>query len=277
MNRLTPLIDQLKRSLRDANKTYADVADHLSLSEASVKRLFAQKNMTLDRFDAICELINVELIDLVNAADNAHGLITELSIEQETEIVESPLLLLMLWCLINHWTISQIREVYDIEETECVRLLAKLDRLKMIELLPENRVRLRLAPTFQWRNSGPILHFFREQVEKRFFKSRFAEPTERLFCLNSMMSVSSNLQFQEKMQKLVNEFSGICENESRLPLSSRHGTTLVVALRRWEYPPFLKYKRKVDNKVYEYENGSTPPHVDANPDHTQLNAPPGKF
>jgi len=148
MNRISPLIDHLKRALREAGKTYADVAEHLQLSEASVKRLFAQRNMTLDRFDAICAFIDVELIDLLKAAETPKGLTTELTLEQETEIVENTDLLLVMWCLINHWTVEQIREVYALEQTDCVRLLAKLDRLKMIELLPGNRVRLRLAPTF---------------------------------------------------------------------------------------------------------------------------------
>lgn len=245
MNRISPLIDHLKRYLREAGKTYADVAQHLDLSEASVKRLFAQKNMTLERFDAICDLVDIDLIDLVKVADNTSRQLTELTHEQESEIVENPKLLLILWCLINHWTVDQILEVYDIKQTECIQLLAKLDRLKMIELQLGNRVRLRLAPTFNWIEDGPILHYFREQVDSQFFKSNFAEPTERLFCLNSMMSVSANLRFQERIQKLVNEFNEVCEQESQLPLSSRHGTTLVVAMRRWEYPPFLKYKRKI--------------------------------
>jgi len=244
MNRISPLIDHLKLALRDAGKTYADVADHLQLSEASVKRLFAQRNMTLDRFDAICAFIDVELIDLLKAVDNPSGLITKLTLQQETEIVENTDLLLVLWCLTNHWSVEQIREVYDLEETHCVRLLAKLDRLKMIELLPANKVRMRMAPTFKWIENGPILRFFREQIEAEFFKSKFSETTESLFCLNSMMSTASNIRFQSKMQKLVNEFNKLCEDEADLPFSSRHGTTLVVALRRWEYSSFLKYKRK---------------------------------
>ncbi len=261
MNRISPLIDHLKRYLREAGKTYADVAQHLNLSEASVKRLFAQKNMTLERFDAICAFVDIDLIDLVKAADNPSRLLTELTHQQESEIVENPKLLLILWCLINHWTVEQILDVYDIEKTQCVNLLARLDRLKMIELQPDNRVRLRLAPTFKWREDGPILHYFRKQVDSQFFKSNFAEPTERLFCLNSMMSVSANLRFQDRIQKLVNEFNEACEEESELPLSSRHGTTLVVAMRRWEYPPFLKYKRKFSRRG---DNGSntTPDKVD---------------
>ena len=42
-----PLIETLKRELKAQGKTYVDVANVLDLSEASVKRLFADKNFTL--------------------------------------------------------------------------------------------------------------------------------------------------------------------------------------------------------------------------------------
>jgi O6-methylguanine-DNA--protein-cysteine methyltransferase len=44
------LVETLKQALRGQKKTYADVAKALELSEARVKRLFADKNLSLARW-----------------------------------------------------------------------------------------------------------------------------------------------------------------------------------------------------------------------------------
>ena len=46
MPQVSPLISTLKKQLKAHGKTYADVAELLQLSEASVKRLFAEQNFT---------------------------------------------------------------------------------------------------------------------------------------------------------------------------------------------------------------------------------------
>ena len=47
------IIDTLKRALKLHGKTYADVAEYLQLSEASIKRMFAQHRFSLQRLDAL--------------------------------------------------------------------------------------------------------------------------------------------------------------------------------------------------------------------------------
>ena len=60
----------LKRSLRAAGLTYADVARHLELSEASVKRLFAQESLSLKRLERIATLAGSSIADLVEPVFN---------------------------------------------------------------------------------------------------------------------------------------------------------------------------------------------------------------
>ena len=51
---------------------------------------------------------------------------------------------------------------------ECVRKLAALDRLKIIDLLPGNRIRLRLATHFSWLPDGPDPAFFLQRYSRIF-------------------------------------------------------------------------------------------------------------
>ncbi|MCY7313627.1 MAG: helix-turn-helix transcriptional regulator, partial [Pseudoxanthomonas sp.] len=52
------LIDALKRTLRAQGITYRDLALRLKLSEASVKRMFSQRAMTLQRLEQVCEVLD---------------------------------------------------------------------------------------------------------------------------------------------------------------------------------------------------------------------------
>ena len=59
------IISTLKKTLKSHGKTYSDVAQHLELSEASVKRMFAQEAFSLNRLDAICTMMDMEITELM--------------------------------------------------------------------------------------------------------------------------------------------------------------------------------------------------------------------
>jgi len=238
------LIGALKQALKAHGKTYADIAGHLELSEASVKRLFSQKSFSLQRLDQVCQMIGIEISDLVqmiNARPSAQ--ILELSLEQEQEIVSNLELLLVTVCVLNRWTLDQIADQYGFTEVECIKHLTKLDRLKMIELLPKNRVKLLVAPNFKWRDNGPIQRFFMEKVESDFFSSRFDKQHERLIVINGMLASSSNAVFQRKLEHLAKEFDELSNDDAGLPFEQRKGTTVVLAMRQWRYGLFGQFKK----------------------------------
>src|SRR3990167_9698987 len=94
MAQTTALIDALKRVLREQGITYADVAQRLELSLPSVKRLFADRQFTVQRLDQVCELAGIEITDLVRRRQ-AGKEIHQLEWEQEEELVSDPKLLIV--------------------------------------------------------------------------------------------------------------------------------------------------------------------------------------
>ncbi|MCG7871215.1 MAG: helix-turn-helix transcriptional regulator [Candidatus Thiodiazotropha lotti] len=234
------LIDTLKRILKAHGLTYADVAQHLDLSEANVKRLFAKRRFTLERLDQVCQLMELEISDLVQEMNERTGAmaISELSLDQEAEIAGNLELLLVTVCVLNRWTLDEIIARFHITEHRCIQHLAKLDRLRLIEMLPKNRVKLLIARNFKWQENGPIQRFFQEKIEAEFFASRFDHANERLIVMNGMLAESSNQVFQRKMEHLAREFDELNDDDAKLPLDDRDGTTLVIAMRPWSYGLF---------------------------------------
>ena len=237
------LIKTLKTALKAQGKTYADVAVELGLTEASVKRLFSKQSFSLSRLDKVCHLIDMEITDLVQLMNEQQQRLQQLSIEQEKEITNNVTLTLVAVCVLNRWTMDDILSYYRISETECIRHLAKLDRLKVIELLPKNRIRLLVAPNFSWRENGPIQLFFQKKISQEFFNTRFSRDDECLIVLNGMFSSQSNAELQRKLKRLAREFDLLNSDDVALDLEKRHGTTLVLAMRGWQYglfKPFIK-------------------------------------
>ena len=145
------IVETLKQELRKQGITYRQVATALGLSEASIKRLFAENSFTLDRLAQICEFLHLEISELIHQMEKNLELTHSLTLEQETELVADVKLLMMAHFLMNKLEFQEIVDVYDISETEGIRLLAKLDRMKIIELQPGNRVRLMISKNFQQR------------------------------------------------------------------------------------------------------------------------------
>jgi DNA-binding Xre family transcriptional regulator len=237
------LINTLKKALKAHGFTYADIAKKIDLSEASIKRMFSEKNFTLKRLEQLCQCMEMELSDLLTLMKEGETNISQLSAEQEKEIVSDLTLLLVTVCILNRWTLDDIISRYKITETEGIQYLAKLDRLKIIDLLPKNRIKLLVASNFSWRENGNIQKFFQSKIENDFFSAKFNKLNERLFVVNGMLAHNSNAVFQKKMGKLINEFNELNDSDAGLALNEREGTTVVIAIRQWEYGLFKHMRR----------------------------------
>ena len=55
--------------------------------------------------------------------------------------------------------------IKPLSEAEVVKALARLDSLGIIDLLPNNRIRVKVARNFTWLPDGPIQQFFRAQLK----------------------------------------------------------------------------------------------------------------
>jgi DNA-binding Xre family transcriptional regulator len=238
------LIATLKKALKAHGKTYADVARQLALTEASVKRLFSEQSFSLQRLDQVCQMMGMEISDLVQMMrEETQRQISQLTEDQEQEIVSDLELLLVTLCVLNRWALEDILAHYHIPETRCIRKLAQLDRLRLIELLPKNRIKLRIAPNFNWRDNGPIQRFFQQQVAADFLSGRLDPDTDRLIFVNGMLSASSRVVFHRKLERLAREFDELNNDDAGLPIVEKRWNSVVLAIRQWEVGPFGAFKK----------------------------------
>ena len=238
MAQTTSLLKTLKKVLKAHGLTYAKVAPLIGLSEASVKRIFAEERLSLQRLDQICQIMDMEISDLVQEMGEQQVRLQRLTSEQEKELTQDVKLLLVTVCALNKWSMGDILEHFLLDESECIQYLAKLDRLKIIELLPKNKIKLLVAPNFNWIENGPIQRFFLGHIGQEYFDTSFDHNEECLIVLNGMLSQQSNAEFQRKLERLAREFDVLNNDDAALPVNERDGVTVVLGMRGWQYGLF---------------------------------------
>lgn len=240
------IIDAVKRELKARGITYKALGDRLSLSESAVKHMFSTGNFSIRRLDDICAALELDIGDIVRLSESQQPRIEQLSADHERELVGDIRLLLVTYCLINFWSFDEILDRYALSRPEGLRYLRRLDRMKIIELQPGDRVRLLIASNFTWRRNGAIEQFFNQYVQTEFFKHSFTDDGSIRIVKNGMLSRKSQVQLIDKLKAIGALFDDTGWDERKLPASDRHGTSMVLAIRHWYFEGFRHLERKSD-------------------------------
>lgn len=244
MARSIRLLTVLKQQLKQKGFTYKKLAAELGLTESAIKQMFGSDNMSLKRMDAICELLKLDISDLVLLSEDQEKKIELLTKEQEAILIGDEKLLLVAYCVVNHWTFSEIITRYELSETECIKQLAKLDKMNLIELQPGNRIKALIAPNFAWQPNGPIEHYFRTEVQGAFFNDGFDESGCLRLVKNGDISLAARVQLVERLKVIGQVFDDTNREERKLGPEDRKGTTMVLAIRNWQFQAFVAMERE---------------------------------
>jgi len=243
MDNTAAAIDTLKRALKLNGFTYADVATHLNLSEASVKKMLSTHNISLKRINALCEMMHLDFIDLVRMFDEGRERISHLKPEQEQELVRDSKLLLVALCARNHWSFDEIVNQFDISKADCYRYMSKLEDLQLLELHPGNRIRLLVAENFRWLPNGPLERAFKKKLMNEFLDSEFDQSGELRLYLHGPLTVGAKEALHKRLTALAHEFSELLKESGTRPISERRNVGLFLGMREWE-PLFFSMLRR---------------------------------
>jgi DNA-binding Xre family transcriptional regulator len=243
MSTSADLVTALKKELKSAQMTYADLARALGMAESSVKRMLAKGDMPLSRVDAICRALKLDFAELARRVADTQPLLAELTEAQEKAVVADKKLLLAAICVLSQWTLEQMTGSYRLSEAECIKYLVQLDRIGIIELKALNRYRLKLAKTFRWRPHGPVMDYFRDNALLDYFSGGFDGNGEGLLLVHGSISRSLAPSFMERMQRVAQDFAQQHQADQKLADKDREGYTLLLAMRSWEFEAFAALRR----------------------------------
>lgn len=238
------LVETLKRNLKSRGITYKALGLKWQLSEASVKRIMSEKDLTLERIEQACELMGLSFSELIKLSPFDLET-TDQTISPANELEFSKdLRLYHFWrLLIDGLSLKQIEKKYLITNSEIQKFLLKLDRMGLIELHSNNKIKFLSGNRTLLRKDGPLGKILIEQTKTSFLNHPFKNTAqEHLRFVMYRLSPSSAIRYKAKIDKLINEMKIESEVESKNADSLEFG--LLVALRTWESPLLQSIKEK---------------------------------
>jgi len=245
MSEADSILQAVKSLLKKQKRTYRDLGKALNLSEPTIKRMFSEGQVSLDRLEQIGKVIGYTVAEIAQEAESIKARIRTLTQEQEASLVADDRLLLVTVCVLNHWSLADIIATYDMTDAECVQKLLQLDRLHLIDLLPGNRIRLVVARDFDWIPNGPIMRFFRVQGRDDFLAGQFHGNGDEIAFVTAMLTDAAIAQLQKEILRLRERFTELHGECQRAPIEARHGTCMLIATRKkWAPEVFMRLRRK---------------------------------
>ncbi len=239
MSESARIIDVLKRTLKTRGLTYRDIAAKVGLSEASIKRVFAEETFTLQRLEKICVAVGITMGELVRmAADSSESNSQYLSLEQESLLAANQSLLACFYLLLNGRPSSEIQTRLNLNERELRSLYVKLDDARLAELQPGLKARLRVGPVVNWRSDGPVRRVYEQQVKAEFLQSEFQGEGEVLHFHSAELSEASASLLSRKLEQLGHEFADFAKLDRDLPVRKKRSVALLLAFRPWVFSMF---------------------------------------
>jgi DNA-binding Xre family transcriptional regulator len=238
------LIETLKKILKARGITYKELAKNLKLSEANLKRAFSKQTFTLKRIEAICRILEIDFYELAKQSKgHVQDVSDTLTVEQERALAQESALFTYFYLLLSGMTVKQIEEKYDFQG-KGQQLFLKLDRLKLIEAHPDNRVKLLVATNVRWLPQGALNEKYEVALKKEFLSGSFTGKNEKLRFLSGYFSESALKIMAVKTERLLGEFLDLAETEARLGAGKGVRQWLLLAYRPWGFSIASKYERK---------------------------------
>ncbi len=193
------LLKTLQDVLKSKKLTYAELAKKLNLSEVTIKRLFSTQNCSLQMIFKICDLIGVSFFDLAALANEDQAVEYFLTDEQEKFFAVNPAYFGILRSLHRGVAPATVSEQWKIKPDRFFRVLRKLEKLNLLEVLPKNQIRMKVIGNIRFQHQGPLARMIlRPQI----------------------------VQFLDHVDAVVKN-DDVCMQSAELELSKRHIAELV--------------------------------------------------
>lgn len=245
MSQVDQFLDALKRAIKAKGLTYQDLKKIMNLSESSIKRILNDKSLSLERIEKICEQCNIQFSEVCRLADftNDQGP-TKMTADQELGLSKNSRLLHLFLLISDGYSLKKITKAYDIQDPELTQLLIQLDRLKLIELHPNNRIKLLFPSTGLFFNrDGAIGKTLFAQVQNQFLNHDFRQSQDFLRFTQVHFTQETFNKFKKKLEKITNE--ALEESQLLVQQKEQVGSSgFLFAIRDWKYSSLDSIKKR---------------------------------
>jgi transcriptional regulator with XRE-family HTH domain len=224
------LLVTLKRLFKAAGLKYGDIAVRLGVSEGTVKRYLNRKGLTLEILQRLCAAVDISMIELAALAGAEHPQKPPLATPAQEQALSADITLSMtFFLLMRGWRAERIAQEFKLSDQALTKYLVQLDRLGMIALFPQNRVRVLRMVTLQ-RNSATSALVAR-RVHELFGDIDLNDPDVVWTNGVARLSEASLSLISDRLDRLRDEIFELGEQDLHLPPAQVKWCTVFAAVR----------------------------------------------
>ncbi len=209
MNQTHPEYEAILRTLRKVCKqrkiTFAQIAASLSLSEQTVKRLFAGAECPGSRLFTLCDLLGVSFASIVEEANVQRERTFSLTEEQEQIFAVDERLYAFFSLLLEKLTPDEIRRRFHLTTVEVKGFVQDLKAMNLATVDPVGRVLLRPRGTHNLRVNGPLSQRYALRDHTDFLQSLIENPKTHLQSQEACLTSSSRRVSRATLREMVRE------------------------------------------------------------------------
>ncbi len=214
------LIDALKMTLKSKGLNYAQLSQLLGTSERTVNRIFQKGSLSVDRLFHICNLLEVAPQDLIKMMEaDYESREGEFTYEQEKFLSANFPYFLFYILLYQNKSAQKLAKDYSIDENTLIKMLAKLDELKLIEWLPGNEVKI-IGSRKYISESGPISKTHVKRLATLLFENAMKDSKNPDLTQFLSLSKKAQLKYRSKLKEVIKDIRKDMEIERVLNIPS---------------------------------------------------------
>lgn len=156
--------NQIRRKIKEKDYTQDEFSKIIGVSIATLNRWLRGEGLLFSDLSLMAEKLEIKLSEIVTLAEGDMVSNFTYTLEQENSFANTEGLLAFFDHLLKGKSVSSIARSYKLSEKSLNFYLSKLDKLKLIEWLPHNKVKLKVNGEPRWLTGGPLSHKFRKQI-----------------------------------------------------------------------------------------------------------------
>ena len=235
------LILALKQQLKGKRLNYRDVAAKLKISEATVKRYFSGKGVTIDVLQRLAEIVDLDLFSLAIVAQDQNATQHGMTESQLAVIRRRGPLSTVFFHLLAGWTMAQIAREFNLGP-QIDGYLAQLQGLGMIRRLSKRGVRVLVTPSGGEGTYGEMSDLAAERAQQ-FLRDLDVRNDKCDFLFDVVrLSHASVLQLRKILQHFENEIRELSRHDLELPPEDTEWYRVFVAAKHVTRKELLQWR-----------------------------------
>ncbi len=202
-------VGSLKVALKRQGLTYQDLARRIGLSESGVKKIFSARDGSFQRIAQICKELGLTMSEVLAGEEESMRAFSY-SLEQQEYMIAHPSALKLYWALVyERQSLEDTLKFMGLSAKTAFPFLRKLDQLKLLELLPGDKVRVPAIQQIRWVGDGPLIRKLYQEWGARFLRSVATpeqRPNEQFIIRYFRASSQTTVELMAALRDLEKEF-----------------------------------------------------------------------